>query len=55
MLEVYCEDCESHVSLEQGEEYCPECGAYLTERDPYQDAADHAFRDYLQDEGLDHE
>lgn len=30
---TYCSDCDSLVSLETGEEYCPECGAYLFDAD----------------------
>ena len=32
-----CLECDAVVDLEVGEEYCPECGAYLTDRDPYEE------------------
>lgn len=36
-MHCHCFDCGEDVVLEPGEEFCPECGAYLTERDPYEE------------------
>lgn len=34
-MNTTCLECGEVADLEVGEEFCPECGAYLTERDPY--------------------
>lgn len=47
MRSTYCEDCDTEVSLEEHEQHCPECGAYLFDLEPEHDK-DFEVEDYGQ-------